>query len=236
MSREHMDRKALKQPDNFVALGQKALVALLKQKTVLLAGLGGVLAVALAFYGYGAWKDRQLNRGWIAFYQAEEAKEAEKPAKWKEAYEKGGSTRAAYMAAVTLGDYYFKAFETPVPNTTLEQAADLAVEWYNKALSFSLLLASERELLTLNLGQALELQKKTDEALATYQKAVAMGGQSKPLALLHVGRLLEAKKDSEAAKAAYQSIIADFAMSEYARVARNYLRRMGSALLESEKL
>ncbi len=236
MSREHMDRKALKQPDNFVALGQRALVALLKQKSALAGGLVGILVVALAYYGYGAWTDRQLNRGWIAFYQAEEAPEADRPSKWKEAYESGGSTRAAYMAAVSLGDYYFKAFETPVAGTTSEQAAQSAVEWYSKALSFSLLLPSERELLTMNLGQALELQKKNDEALASYQKTAAMGGQSKPLALLHVGRLLESKKDTEAARAAYQSIIADFAMSEYARIARNYLRRMGSALLESEKL
>jgi hypothetical protein len=236
MSREHVDRKALKQPDNFVALGQRALVALLKQKSVLLGALVGTVVLALAYYGYGAWKDSQLNRGWLAFYQAEEAKEADRPSKWKEAFERGGSTRAAYMAAVSLGDYYYKAFETPIPGTTPEQAAASAAEWYTKALSFSLLLPSERELLTMNLGQALELQKKTEEALASYQKSAAMGGQSKPLALLHVGRLQEAKKDKEAARTSYQSIVADFAMSEYARIARNYLRRMDSALLESEKL
>jgi tetratricopeptide (TPR) repeat protein len=260
MSREHIDRKTLKRPDSFVAWGQRGLGLLFREKKVV-AGLAvGILLVAAGFYAYGAWTNQKLNKGWVAYHQAEEATGAERVDKWKKAYEVGGNSRAAYISAVALADHYFHSaqekaekaavasappakktdkpseHEDPEPTMTKEQVAQSAADWYTKALGFSLLLDSEKELLTLNLGQSLELLGQTDAALEQFQKASAMGGQGKALAILHVGRMLEAKNDVEGAKKTYQGLVADFAMSEYARIARNYLRRMDSRLLSTEKL
>lgn len=254
MSREsQVDRKALKRPDGFVQVGRRALESLVQERKFIFGGLGVVALVCLAYYGYSGWTDRQLNRDWIAYYQAEDAKEGDQPAKFKEAYEKGGKTRAAFLAAVSLADHFLRSAQYKAefaqqgskkadpkktsslkdlePALSLEQASQSASEWYKKALEFSLLLPGERELLTLDYGQSLEIQNKLDEAQTAYQSVVDMNGQSKPLALLHLGRMFEMKKDKEKAKSLYQSVSTDFGNTEYARIAKNYLRRMDSALL-----
>ncbi len=241
MSHEpHVDRKALKKPDGFVQLGLRALGALFQERNYVMGALVCVALAAAAYYGYSAWNRRVLARDWLAYYQAETAKESEQVAKYKQAYENGGKTRAAFLAAVALGDHYFQSAQSKVqaatgkdlePSLSLDQAAQNSVDWYRKAGEFSFLLQAEKDLLTLNLGQAFELQGKADEAQSVYQKVADGNGPSRAMALLSVGRIWEAKKNSEKAKATYQAVATDFANTEYAKIAKNYLRRMDSPLL-----
>lgn len=257
MSRERIDRKQLKRPDGFVQKGRQIFESLFREPRSALIALG-VLGIGIgAYYAYDAYASRRLNRDWIAYYQADEAKGADRVAKMKSAFESGGNTRAAVSAAVFLADHYYGAAqlkaeqqkvkqatgkepkkrkegeEDPEPTMTTTQAAEAATQWYGKALGFSLLLPGEREMLTLDAGHALELQGKWDEALGRYKSVVEMEGQAKPLAMLHSGRMHEVKKEKDAAKTLYQSISQEFANTEYARLAKNYLRSMNSALLDT---
>jgi hypothetical protein len=250
MSREsHIDRKLLKKPDSFVVLGRKLLAKLLEERKVLWVAGAVVAAGAAIYYGYGAWHNSRLNRDWLAYHLADEAKPEEQTAKRKEVFEKGGRTRAAFLAAVSLGDHYLQAAQAKVeatkaegksertlqkdtePKLSLEESANAASEWYKKALAFSFLLPAEKEMLILDEGNSLEIAGKREEAKVSYQKAADMNGPVKPLALLHLGRLYEAAQDREKAKSLYQSVSTDFGSTEYSRVAKNYLRRMDSPLL-----
>ncbi len=258
MSRDRIDRKKLKLPDGFVRKGREVLRALFREPKIALIALVFVGVGVGAYYAYDAWASRRLNRDWITYYQADEAKGAERTVKMKAAFESGGNTRAALAAAVFLADHYYgsaqkkaerakvkevtgkeakKAKEDEAdlePTLSAQQAAEAAVDWYTKALGFSLLVPGEREMLTLDAGHSLELQGKWDEALGRYQSVVEMGGQAKPLAMLHSGRMHELKKDRDTAKTLYRSISEEFANTEYARLAKNYLRSMDSALLETK--
>lgn len=259
MSREpKIDRKALRKSDGFVEKGRQAVEALFREKRVAAIAVG-VLALAVGgYYAYDAWYNKQLNADWTAFYKADEAKPEERIAQLKQVYEKGGRTRAAFLAAVTVADHYAQAAElklekqaAPVakpakdkkaaedtrkdtePTLSAEQAAQASGEWYGKALGFSSLLPGERELLTLDVGVAAEREGKWDVATEKYKAVVDMGGESKPLAMLHLGRMHEHKKETDAARKLYESISKDFSTSEFATMAKNYLRKMDSALLES---
>lgn len=257
MSRDRIDRKQLKRPDGFVQKGRQIFESLFREPRMALIALGVVGVGVAAYYAYDAYASRRLNRDWISYYQADEAKGADRTTKMKAAFEGGGNTRAALAAAVFLADHYYGAAqmkaerakvkavtgkeakkpkegeEDPEPALNAQQAAEAATDWYGKALGFSLLLPGEREMLTLDAGHALELQGKWDEALGRYQSVVQMEGQAKPLAMLHSGRMHEVKKEKDAAKTLYQSISQEFANTEYARLAKNYLRTMDSALLET---
>lgn len=53
--------------------------------------------------------------------------------------------------------------------------------------------------------------------------------------MVNSGRAQEAKKDVEAAKLTYQTVATEYPNTEYARLAKNYLRMIDSPLLSSEK-
>jgi hypothetical protein len=272
MSRDpKIDRKTLKKNDTFVVKGRQALNALMQERRVIGVGIAGLALLVGGYYAYDAYSTRRLNKDWVAYYQAEEAKGDEQITKLKEAFKSGGNTRGTFMAAVTLGDHYMDAGRRKIeadkvkanggskppakdakvdptkkaaeeearkdiePTLTVEQCGVNAAEWYGKALGTSGLLDSERELLTLDQGHALEMQGKWDEAAAQYKSVADRGGQSKPLALIHLGRMHELKQDKEGAKALYKTVAQEFSSSEYATTAKSYLRRMDSALLAPGK-
>ncbi len=235
MSREpKLDKKSLKLPDFFVSGGRRLLESLFLERRGAAAGVVVVVVLVLGYYAYDAYTSRALMRDWEVVYKAEEAKGSDQVAQYKQAYEKGGGSRASYIAAVNLADHYLEAVSKKdlEPALTPEQAAQNALEWYTKALGFSGLLPAETELLTLSTGHALEAQKKMDEAIAKYKSVADKKGQSRPLALLYLGRAQESKQDKEAAKSSYRAIVSEFGTSEYASLAKNYLRSMESPLLQ----
>jgi len=89
----------------------------------------------------------------------------------------------------------------------------------------------ERELLILNQGTALETQEKWAEAQSRYEVVAKGSSEAKPLGMIHQARLLERQAKPEDAKKLYQAVASDFPTTDYARVARNYLRQMNSPLL-----
>src|SRR5262249_17268616 len=103
-------------------------------------------------------------------------------------------------------------------------------------LEFSDLLPIEKQLLRINRGNAEELQKKWDDALADYRAASEITGDAKGLAMLNLARVYELKGDTAKAGEIYEKVTIDFINTEYARQAKNNLRRLKSPLFAEQKL
>ncbi|MBY0369608.1 tetratricopeptide repeat protein [bacterium] len=242
MSREnHLDRKLLKRPDFFVEKGRALLGTLAAQSRGIWGVIGALAVATAAYYGYAAWKDRRLGQDWLAYYQAMELPQDQRAAKLKTVYDGASHSRAKQVAAASLGDHYAASLQVktrtskvdtdPESTLSLDQAAAAALDWYTKALDFSFLLPLERDLLVINQGNAYEAQQKWAEALARYQSVAQGTSEARPVGMLHTGRLLEKQGKADEAKKLYQQVSADFPNTEYARMARNYLRRASSPLL-----
>jgi tetratricopeptide (TPR) repeat protein len=241
-----IDRKTLKQPDTFVSKGQGVLEWMVSQKMRFLPLLVAVIVLLIGGYGFDYWTAARLDEAWKAYSAAAKANEPQKWDDLKSVSTKYKSTRPGVFASVELGDHYFssakKGLLTP-PDEAAKKAdaekqamadAALAADWYSKALEFSELLPAEKQLLYVNRGEALETQKKYDEAAADYKMAAEFTGDTKPLALLGQARVLDLKNDKTKAAEAYERITVDFANTEYAKIAKNLLRRLKSPLFSEQ--
>ena len=236
-----IDRKDLRTPDEFVKKGTAIVDVLAHQRNWLLPVIGVVAIIGAAVAGWNWWDGKRLEKTWDAF---EVAKKAAEPQRWdelKKIYETHPKNRGTLFAVAALGDHYFDLAKkndgkdaNPDAAAAAATDASAAADWYGKAVEFSGLSQMEKQLLTLNRGESFELDKKYDQAIADYDKAAEMGGNLKALALLERGRVLELKGDAAKAKEAYEKVSADFFSSEYARMAKNNLRRMKSPVLNQK--
>lgn len=227
--------KKLKRPDEFVQLGRKLVEKVLHSGQWVLVMVGTIALVAGAYYGYQWYRERSLDEGWQAYYVA---MQVEGDKKWEElpaAYEKL-SGRPKQMLAAQLADHYFQkkvdaglGKQPIVPN-----AGKLAVEWYQKSLEYSELLPEERQLLLLGLATSQQLEGELDSALANLDKAKALGGPLRALVLFRMGRVLEQKGDNPKAIESYQQVTVEFADTEYAKSAKNFMRYLKSPLFDQK--
>jgi tetratricopeptide (TPR) repeat protein len=238
LDKPKIDRKSLKRPDAFVEKGRSTLDYLYIRRMQILPVVGAIAAVLIGIYAYMSLTTHKLSKAWEGFYGA--SKQAD-PQKWdalKKFYPTSAGNRAGYFAAVTLGDHYFdeakkQALKGDAPKDTPTLAAQ-AAEWYGKAETFADLLPAERQLIEIDRGQALEIDKKFDEALGEYQKAADQGGDVKPYAQLQAARAAELKNDRAKAIEIYQKVAAESADSEFGKQAKNQLRLLKSPLFQGQ--
>ena len=120
--------------------------------------------------------------------------------------------------------------EAKPPELTTAEAAERSVSWYTKALEFGELLPAERQLIYINRGNGYELAGQIEKANVDYQTAVDYGGGPKGLAMLNLARGKNLLGDKEGAKTIYQTIVKELQDTEYAKLAKNHLRRLESPL------
>jgi tetratricopeptide (TPR) repeat protein len=232
-----IDRKSLRNPDEFVKRGRVFLSFFYAERLPFI-GIGIVAALIIAgVYGVDWWNGRQSDLGWKAY---DDAMKASEPARWEElkkVYGKYAKSRPGFFAALSVGDHFFdEAKKEAVKDAgNPSAAATQSREWYTKALGYSELVGTEKQLLYLNRGTTYEMEKNFDQSLADYQKASEFSGQAKGLALLSVARAYELKNDLTKATATYQKVTKDFSNSEYSRQAKNDLRRLKSPLFNDKK-
>lgn len=218
--------------------GQTALSWLASQRFRFLPILIAALAVVLIGYGYDWWSQNRLENAWKAYSDATKLPEPQKWEDLKTVHEKWKGLRPAFFAAVALGDHYFseakKAALKDEASKDVQTGALSAADWYGRALAGNDLLPAEKQLLYINRGEAQEMQKKYDEAMNDYKMASDFGGDSKPLAMLHMARALELKNDPTKAAETYERITVDFSNTEYAKMAKNHLRRLKSPLFNAK--
>lgn len=232
-----IDRKTLKTPDAFVSKGTEFLNRMSKSRVGLIPILGLGVLVAIGFYGYDLWEKNREEKAWSEYYLANKAEGEAKWEKLKQLSNSWARSRAAMLAAVELADYHFENSkrEWGKDKNKIQSEANLAVEWYTKALELRSLLPVEKQLLLVNKGNAEELLEKWAESVADYEKAFALAGPAKALALLSMGRVLEAQGEKDKAVQTYEKVFTEFASSEYGKVAKTNWRKLKSPLLNSGK-
>jgi hypothetical protein len=228
-----IDRKTLKSPDEFVKKGSAGLEFILRHRKVVQIFLGTLIGGAVGYSLFTWWQSSRMEDGWTKFVEAEKAPEAERWDKLKALYTQGRRSRPTLFAAVAVADHFYNEAKKDAANVA---PAVTAVEWYGKALEFGDLLPIEKQLLRVNRGNAQELQKKWDDALADYRAASEIAGDAKGLAMLNLARVYELKGDSAKASETYEKVTVDFLNTEYAKQAKNNLRRLKSPLFADQKL
>ncbi len=251
-----IDRKAIKRPDAFVERGRETLSLIYERRMQILPWLGGAVAIVIGVFAYNALTGHKLDKAWEGYYAASKQTEPQKWDALKKFYQDSSNNRAGYLAAVNLGDHYFdeakkqwlkgltppsaKDAKAPADKAADDAAAKggpslgaQAADWYGKAETFAGLLPAEKQLIEVDRGQALEMDKKYDEALVEYQKAVDQGGDAKPFAQLQMARALELKNDRAKAAETYQKIAAESADTEFGKQAKSQLRLLKSPLYQS---
>lgn len=232
-----IDRKTLKNPDEFVAKGRATLEFLARQRKRFVPVLVVIVVTVVAAYGYDYWNKNKAEKGWIAYNAALKLPEAERWEKLKTLHNDLKSGRPAFFAAVQLADHYFdeakkEALKTP---TQPAPSAPQSAEWYLRATAEPSLLPAEQQLLFINRGGALEISSSWDDALVAYQRGADLAGDAKGLALLGVARVHEAKGDGTKAVETYEKVSSEFSSNEYGKMAKNSLRRLKSPLFEAPK-
>lgn len=231
-----IDKKSLKTPDEFVQKGTQLMSRVAMYRTKVLPVAIAAAVIVVLGYTYQWWEERNGEAHWKTYFEATKLADAEKWASFKKIAEEGKS-RAAFLASVSLADHHFDEAKKALlkDSNVIPADAETAGTWYSKALAYSGLVPNEKQLLTINLAQSLEMQKKYDDALAKLKTAAELPGELKGLALLDSGRNLELKNEKARAIETYEKVAADFLGTEYARTARNHVRRLNSPIFASEK-
>jgi len=236
-----IDRKTLKNPDEFVTKGRATLDFFVRQQNRFIPVLIVVILAVAATYGYDYYNRQKQDKGWEAYAAALKLPEAERWEKLKTLHAELKSGRPAFFAAVGIADHYFdeakKELAKAPPGTPEGKPASAAIsaEWYSRAAAEPSLLPAEQQLLHINRGGALEIAGQWDEAQQAYQRGADLAGDSKGLALLGVGRVHEAKGEAPKALEVYEKVAQDFSANEYGKMAKGSVRRMKSPLFEGPK-
>ncbi|NBT57751.1 hypothetical protein EBT16_03095 [bacterium] len=230
-----IDRKELKTPDAFVSKGTQFLNRISQSRIGLIPILLVSVLIAVGFYGYDLWEQRQEEKAWAEYYLANKV---EGDAKWEKlkAFQTAWSgSRASLLAAVEIADHHFENAkkEWGKDKNKVQAEAGLAAEWYSKAVQYRQLAPVEKQLISLNKGNAEELLEKWAESFSDYEKAYSVTAPAKGLALLSMGRVQEAQGEKEKAAQTYEKVFTEFAASEYAKVAKANWRKLKSPLLSA---
>jgi len=233
-----IDRKTLRNPDEFMKKGQAFLDVLQEQRTRFLSVAVIAVVVVIGVYAYDIWSESKAEKAWKDYVDAEKLEGDKKVEALKGVVGNFGSSRPTYLAALALADYYFEeAKKEALKGGDATKLATDSVEWYTKALDYGALNSFEKQLVHIDRGSAYEIGKKYDDAMNDFKKASELEGTAKGLALLGTARIFELKSDPGKAAETYEKISTEQANTEYARLAKNYLRRLKSPLLnENQKL
>lgn len=201
-----LDRKSLKRPDEFLALGRKLMGKLGDQSKSLVVGGGILLLVALAAGFLMNQSSRQEMDAQNALFLAKKKMATDKSTTDLEKVVSDYSgSRAAYDAALALGD---NAFST--------QDFTTARKWFEKSVAEAPR-AFEKALAHYSLGYALEGSKEYALAADQFNKALNQGQPAlKAEVLLSMARVQAMAGKRDDARKTYDRLIAEHAKTEEA--------------------
>lgn len=200
--RVKIDRKALKQPDEFQTLTTQAAAWAEQHQTTLIAVAIGLVVLALAAGGIGWWRARQAEAASIRFRAAHQAFEA---SRWTEAADGFASVRA---------DYASTAYGRLAPlyrGHALARAGDAAgaATAYGEYLAAGPETEYLRQEALASLGRAREATGDAAGAREAFDEAAGMPGPFRVEARLGQARLAEAAGDAERARQIYGEMLAE---------------------------
>jgi len=225
----------LKEPDVFTRRGQALLAFLVRQKVTFISVAAVAATLIVAVYASDWWTERKSMRGWNAYLKAMKVEEGKRWEELKLVQQEFSNSRPGYFAAISLADHHFDLARKEGLKAGGNPANDAAEAraWYTKALQFSSLLSTEKQLVLINRGSTYEMANQLEEALTDYNSAASLAGEGKGIALLKVARVWQLKNDKPKATEVYESVASQFAPTEYGKIAKNYLREMKSPLFNT---
>lgn len=200
--RVKIDRKALKQPDEFQTVTTQLADWAAQHQTLLVAVGAGLVVVALTAGGVGWWRGRQAEAASVRFRSAHSAFEAARYADAAEAFAglhaDYGSTPYGRLATLYRGHALSRQGDAPGAATAYGEylAAGPETEYLRQ------------EALT-GLGRAREAGGDAEAARESYDQAAAMPGPFRTEARLGLARLAEAAGDTARARTIYGELLAD---------------------------
>ena len=238
---DKLDKKALKNPDAFHTVSEKAYHWLENNLILLISAVAILLAGSAGYVGYGYWQTSQEHKAANALFQPEaelkKAEEAQRDAKAKtktpakaEDYgqvfaphveklktviKEHANTKAALVSSVNLA--YFL-----IQQDRYDEALEVIDLAQRKPASGDLLAG----FFNMHKGLALMENRKYKEAAEAYQAVLGASALKyfHPEALLKMGLALELSGDLEKARLTYEKVGRDFPNSEASVNAQQYLR------------
>ncbi|MCW5891809.1 MAG: tetratricopeptide repeat protein [bacterium] len=200
--RVKIDRKALRQPDEFQTLTTQAAAWAQEHQTTLVAVGVALVVLALAAGGIGWWRGRQAEAASIRFRSAHQAFEA---SRWAEAAEGFASVRADY------GSTPYGRLASLYRGHALARAGDAAgaATAYGEYLAAGPETEYLRQEALASLGRAREASGDAAAARDAFDQAAAMPGPFRVEARLGQARLAEAAGDTERVRTIYGEMLAE---------------------------
>lgn len=200
--RVKIDRKSLRQPDEFQTLTTQAADWAQQHQSALIATAVALLVIALAAGGVAWWRARQAEAASIRFRAAHQAFEA---ARYPEAIASFASLGADY------GSTPFGRLAALYRGHALARSGDAAgaATAYGEYLAAGPETEYLRQEALASLGRAREASGDAAAAREAFDEAAAMSGPFKIEAQLGQARLAEAAGDPERARTIYAAMLAD---------------------------
>jgi hypothetical protein len=159
-----IDRKQLKNPDEFLKKGTAFLDILAENRATLRGICIGIVVLVAGYEGYQWWTSSRTEKTWTSYNEAMKAPETQRWEKLKTVATDARGLRPGYFAEVALADHAYKEAEGAKDAAAMAPPASQAVDGYSRALEFKGLAPAEKQLVYINRGNAYELQGKFDEA------------------------------------------------------------------------
>lgn len=226
-----LDRKILRMPDIFSQKGQRFFLEIWNNKKFVTFAAVSLAIVAVSYYGYTQYRDSQSEKAWKTFYEMSKLPEDKRWEAYTTLQNEFPKQKPALIARLQLANHYFETLRTSATKGFLDtKSADLSLSWYQKALDGGPI-PLEKQLILISIGQIYEIQKKYADAARYYTQSSQISAEAKGYALLNLARNHELQKDVAKAQEVYAQVAQDYVNTEYARIAKNNLRRLKSPLL-----
>lgn len=233
-----INRKELRNPDEFVKRGSRLLRFVSERRSPFLLVVSVAAVTISLFYGYDYWNARKLTRAWKELVRVERLEGLARWDELKKFHQAYAGLRPGSMAAVRVADHLFDSARKEWYGDP-EKAKPIALEaarWYVFARQFPELLPTEKQLLGIDRGGALELAGNYEEAMVEYKLASEIAGEAAAFALFRLAGIYEARGDSPSAEHTYEKISVSHPASEFANMAKNAIRRLKSPNFKSKPI
>ncbi len=228
---ESINRHWLKRPDEFIRKGRWLLDSLAEHRMWVLGALGGLILIVALWMVVSEIQDSRLEKSWDELYAAEQKKGADRNEALRQVYRHWKRTRCGALAAMEFADASLAQAKTLGEPESVE-AARVAADWYGKALEFRYYVLSERDLLTVNLGQSWEMAKDYTRAQKGYEEAShSSDSATRYWALLQLARLAHVQHDDAKAEKTWRTVIGLAGDTVWGKQARQAIRVLSSPLM-----
>ncbi len=227
MARKRMTRRELVEKDEITTKLQEVVSFLIRNRNLVLAGVGVVLAVVVIAVGWSVYASNreaasqtELSRVIAIFGDVEGyASDADR---FQAAVVEAELVSAAYpsLSAGRIAQYYVALSQGGLGNTT--ESVRILNELVESGYS------TIAEVARFALAESYTSTGELESAIAAYQGLVESGGYSQGAVLYELGRLHEAISKPDEARGFYESVIGEYPDSPFRAEADRALERLGS--------